>query len=254
AVHNYASLHRSALPQNSSASNDRRLSWATKILPFIEQDGIYQQIDQNQIWAANASGCRNRTLAQTVVPTFVCPSGPRAGELVTIQDPSDSSQTFTAAPGDYTIAGGFYYSTSPANYFEGALRTLNVGVRRLTDLTDGASNTMLFAEIADKTALWRAGFMASGPATKTFNDSNNGAWANPNNNNLRGWDVSGNVQFGPYIINRQNQAAPYAFHPSGAHVLMGDGVVLFLNEDATAEAVKRLVTFQTGDLYTGENS
>lgn len=249
-VHNYASTFDSALPQNNSPGS-RRTSWQTVILPFIEQDNVFRMIDPNQDWFVSAAGCTNRLAAQTRIKTYICPSGPHANRVVTIEDPENAGGTFTAAPTDYTVIEGFYYSTTPRNWIEGTIRNLaEVGPRRITDITDGTSNTAIILEIADKPYRWQAGVMTATAGTQIINNSNNGSWGNPNNNNIRGWDATGTIQFGPYVVNVHNGAAPYGFHPSGAFMLLADGSVQFLKQNMPAETLKRFISFNEGDLVS----
>ena len=250
AVHNYASANESAFPQNDSPSGNRRISWQTVILPYIEQEAVFRMIDPNQNWFVSAGGCTNRAAGQTRIKQYICPAGQHAQRMITIEDPElGSPATFTAAPTDYTVVEGFYYSTTPTNWIEGTIRNLSgVGKRRIIDVTDGTSNTVIVLEIADKPYKWQAGVMTGTPGTQIINNSNNGAWGNPNNNNIRGWDVSGTIQFGPYVVNKNNGAAPYGFHPAGAHMLLADGSVQFLVENTTAETLKRFISYNGGDV------
>ncbi len=82
-------------------------------------------------------------------------------------------------------------------------------------MSDGLSNTLIIFENADVPNVWINGVLTTNNLNnpQTINHSNHGGWANPNNNNVRGWDVTGTVQFGTYIVNKRNGAALYGFHP-----------------------------------------
>lgn len=249
AIHNYASSNEDCFPKFDGVN--RRLSWTTLLLPYLEQENVYRMIDQTQTWAATVNGVQNRAAGQIPQRTFVCPSNPGAHRMVLIADPEVSGGSFRAAPTDYTVAEGFYYSTNPVNWIEGTIRGIaTIGRRRITDVTDGTSNTMVIFENADVPNLWIEGQRVTDNTNTvtTYQHSNNGAWCNPNNNNLRGWDTTGTVQFGPYIVNKRNGAALYGFHPGGAHGLIGDGSVRFFSGNTTAETIKRFVSFNGGDI------
>jgi hypothetical protein len=117
-------------------------------------------------------------------------------------------------------------------------------------VTDGTSNTLIIFENCDVPNLWINGQLTTDNTNTviTYQHSNNGTWCNPNNNNMRGWDATGTVQFGPYIVNKRNGAALYSFHTGGAHALIGDGSVKFFGENTTAETIKRYVSFNGGDI------
>jgi prepilin-type N-terminal cleavage/methylation domain-containing protein len=249
AVHNNASADDGCFPRYDGVN--RRLSWTTLLLPYLEQENVYRMIDQTQTWAATVNGSRNRAAGQVPMKVFVCPANPGANRMPLIADPEVSGGSFRAAPTDYTVAEGFYYSVNPRNWVEGTIRSISeIGKRRITDVTDGTSNTLIIFENADVPNLWINGKLVTDNTNIviTYQHSNNGTWCNPNNNNLRGWDATGTVQFGPYIVNKRNGAALYSFHSGGAHALIADGSVRFFSENTTAEMIKRYVSFNGGDI------
>ena len=254
AVHNYASANKDCFPEYDG--KNRRLGWTTLLLPFLEQENVYKMVDQNQNWYVSAGGCQNRAAGLVRMKMFVCPANPGAERTILVQDPENPGGSFQAAPTDYTLADGFYYSTNPRNWIEGTIRSISeIGKRRLTDVTDGTSNTLIIFENADVPNLWINGKLVQDKLStpQVINHSNHGGWANPNNNTVRGWDATGTVQFGPYIVNKRNGAAIYGFHPGGAHVLLADGSVQFFGENTTSEIVKRFISFNGGEVVSHED-
>jgi type II secretory pathway pseudopilin PulG len=59
------------------ASEDRA-NWAILILPYLEEDSLYEQYDQSR----PNEDPTNQLVRETAVPTYVCPSDPRATPLV----------------------------------------------------------------------------------------------------------------------------------------------------------------------------
>jgi prepilin-type N-terminal cleavage/methylation domain-containing protein len=114
--------------------------WEYQIMPYIEQENLW----------ADAS---DQLIAETVVPTYVCPSfrGPKVW-------PVGFSITPNRAMTDYTGNGGTfgYYGdgdTSDIDYTNnsrnGAIvpsKSYSQMVRKLTDITDGTSSTLLVGE------------------------------------------------------------------------------------------------------------
>ncbi len=251
AVHNYASANEDCFPKWDGFQ--RRLSWTTLLLPYLEQDNVHRTVDQNQSWYVSAGGCQNRAAGQVRMKGFVCPSNPGSQRTILVQDPENPGGSFPAAPTDYTVADGFYYSVNPMNRVEGTMLPIRqVPKRRITDVSDGTSNTLIIFENADVPNLWINGRLVQDKSDtpQVINHSNHGGWANPNSNSLRGWDATGTVQFGPYIVNKRNGAAIYGFHTGGAHVLLADGSVQFLSENTTTETVKRLISYNGGDIVS----
>lgn len=72
-MHNYESIYKSLPPAYTTDSNGRPLhSWRTLLLPFLEQQALYSQIDLDKPWDDPV----NLPFSTTVVPAFSCPSTP----------------------------------------------------------------------------------------------------------------------------------------------------------------------------------
>src|SRR6185437_9575097 len=118
---------------NSDAASDvgPRWGWASFLLPHLEQNNLFNQINFTQTVGAN-------TIGQTVVPLFLCPSD----QLL---------PTFTVYGTSAVVAQGNYVGCN------GTLETTahpgdNTGVFlrnsrfRIADVTDGLSNTIFAGE------------------------------------------------------------------------------------------------------------
>jgi prepilin-type processing-associated H-X9-DG protein len=152
---------------------------------------------------------------------------------------------------------------------------------RLTDITDGTSNTILSAEIANRPNLWQAGVQVT--TQQTF-FSGDGGWNSPSSSNVT---IYGSPQNGgglcnlltpitnpqvnlttftyvpapgcPYLppvrsclVNCSNDFGFYGFHTGGANVAMCDGSVRFLSSGTSAATIVALVTMANGDLVGGD--
>lgn len=140
---------------NPTATKLNRVSWAIFICPFIEQNAIYEayvQELQNSPQNSEEEGCpsNNQSLVWTAqIPGYVCPSdaigkGSGAqigGELGHI--------SYAGCNGDIPYppanTGGSTYNN--ADSFRGVF---GIGTRTiaLSGMSDGTSNTILFAEVA----------------------------------------------------------------------------------------------------------
>ena len=69
ALHSYHTA-MSTLPYGADFPNSRGGTWAAFVLPFIEQQGVFDAFDFNQpVWHAV-----NKQAVEAVIPTFICPS------------------------------------------------------------------------------------------------------------------------------------------------------------------------------------
>ena len=88
-------------------------SWRTLLLPYLEQQALYRQIDLSKPWDDPA----NASLAEIIVPAYQCPSSALAPGETTYVTVVDSTAIFNAT-----------------------------SVTSATQITDGTSNTILVVE------------------------------------------------------------------------------------------------------------
>ena len=123
---------------------DRRC-WMQDTLPYLEQDNLFRRFDSYMSTGASALYFPDST---TIVPTLMCPSDPVNPKLHTWNPGGgqDNSQGFSGnyvlcAGNDYFNPGGPAGSTSLNGMFFALSKV------RLTEVSDGASNTALASEL-----------------------------------------------------------------------------------------------------------
>jgi prepilin-type N-terminal cleavage/methylation domain-containing protein len=141
AIHNYESAHQ-RIPSTSSdvwgagtmnVSNWRGYSAQTLILPFIEQNNLYNQLRFDQSHYDNIGTPGALTVSRNQISGFLCPSD------------RDHPNTTDIGWNNYGFSegsnNGWNVSTSDANGMFERLR-----YRKFGDITDGLSNTLMAGE------------------------------------------------------------------------------------------------------------
>lgn len=246
AARDYATANDDTLPRNTGPAPAG--SWNTQLLPFIGEEKLAKKYADGRDWWAGD----NRAVAEARVAGFVCPAAPNPDRWVLTRDPDDETKSFRSAPTDYVgSAGAYYENNDQKNLHPGAMHSRTVTRRlRTSDIADGAAQTFLVVEMADKPNHWRAGRLSEDRLDKPQNPALQGQWAAPNWNHLRSHSADGKTQFGPCAVNCSNQAALYGFHDGGANALFVDGSVKFLKAGMSQEMLIALVSIAGGEVLS----
>ena len=206
------------------------------LLPYLEQVALANQYDRNLHWYHE----KNRPVTSQHLKVVQCPSA--TADRVS---PHPMAPTARFACGDYAgikevpqalVDSGMI--DRPASR-DSAL-PVNVLVR-LTDITDGTSETILYAEDAGRPELWRNGRLVPGKLIS------GGPWAG--RNLIWGMPADPNPPW-PCAINCSNDREIYSFHPGGANALFADGSVHFLKESISIRVLAALVTRAGGEVVS----
>jgi prepilin-type N-terminal cleavage/methylation domain-containing protein/prepilin-type processing-associated H-X9-DG protein len=305
AVHNYESTFRK-LPAGGEGSNQavNGVAFAndlvngvapppgalyhslfTYLLPYIEQNNVYQQIDPNQYYNAVSANFPNHVKAfQNVIPTFICPSYPFESADALGYGYVDYGPTVYT---DIVVSPGQGGSTASVGMRDklharqrGGLDNLPLAIGQITD---GTSNTVMIAEDAAR----RDGYITNpaylDPATvlgisvdegSAFTTRRFWRWAEQDN----GYGVSGDpllntVTTGFKIVNNNNTDASadgpptcnwrlmnncgandeiFSFHTGGANAVFMDGHVTFISDNINPVTMAQLVSRAGGETVPAE--
>jgi len=255
AVHNYHDVHRRfphGNPRVQRGSDNKWIvqgPWTISLLPFIDQDPLYNQWDFNLGFGEGT----NRDLLTTPITVYRCPSTP-VPEVTSF--PGITSASFDAdrdAIGDgvrYDAAGVDYHPaisahTPPMDPASPRVPAAfpQTSLYQFRDITDGLSNTMLFGEVA--------GY------PKRFNRRTEVGDQPAVFGHLGGWNrilmirsnQAGDAFYGGNcLVNCTNYAGTnlYSFHTGGVHICLADGSVRFLSENADMDTIFRVMAIQDG--------
>ena len=212
ALHNYKNVYRTFPPgwvqHHSYAVSRPGFGWQTSILPYVGQASLYNKLftTRNQMMPPAA----NATL-QHVIPAYRCPSD--STEKINSMRSNYGTSNYSGNHGNVSLPR---WAPGPlSRFWPGGVdtpRTTNGiffwnSVIRIRDFTDGTSNTFLVGERCVTSA---AGIWPGVTSNRSENDQVTDC--SPGNE-----------------IN-SSMAAFSSLHPGGAHFLLGDGAVRFVNQ------------------------
>jgi prepilin-type N-terminal cleavage/methylation domain-containing protein/prepilin-type processing-associated H-X9-DG protein len=242
AMHSYHDDHKH-LPGAFSTPVSTLAGPLIAILPYIEQDNI--GYITSKPWNQNPA-----SVLATSVGLFLCPSVPTAGlrlDHATYLGPNPGMAVsdyfvfgFTAKTTDKAFYSWPYDFANNASY-DGAF-SASAPVR-LTDITDGTSNTIMFAERAGAPDRWvKAGVQAL--STSPGFSATWGTWMQAYQPGLtyRPSLYDGSAIPGPCPMNCRNDAQPFSFHLGGVNVSWADGSVRFIAEDLSPTLLAGMIT------------
>lgn len=216
------------------------VGWHAMILPYIEQGALATKVDLS-LPSYSVAGNTNRLLGGNRISSFLCPSQDQiqssstidnmpGGQLayaihyVGVAGPKGTNPTTGTAytlncPG--TTQGGFavdgilaFHSTLSTS-----APTVTSGVR-MTEITDGTSNTMMIAEWS-----WQ-GLVSNQGAFRAW--QRGGVW---NGDFPSSRNIANSMRTVRYITNTNyNETSIGSNHAGGCNVAFGDGSTRFLKE------------------------
>lgn len=247
--------------------------WLPKLLPFMEQQNIYDLANYDYRATQNGLGVMNRDVLPTQVPGMLCPSNPYRTEATdnellagTLNSRNQVAEAdYAASVGDYLNQGGtgdgldntlkdsdgliLYPSVGnvfsrgniakayPPKYPTRGVINRFGWAAEFREIPDGLSNTFAVGECV---GVWSL--------NQNFWTQSISTTAQPINHlnlfYLRGtenWPTLSNPQWADHIAFR-------SLHPGGAHFLMCDVSVHFVNENIDHESYKAMASRDGGDL------
>ena len=245
------------VPNTNPVSYIDGTSWIVFILPQMEQDNIFRLYNFAQSFNSTANG----PIGANVIPTLFCPSGPDAKSRL---DPNTNLTTSVSThyygimgPGGATnptanVVGGTTYNYTIGNpVTNGAFSThgmlsqyrdepgsVTTGrVVKLTDATDGLTNTLMVGErsvqfqpgsTTNDYRSWLRGNTGGSGSCKNITNPINSTWYNGSNN--------------------FNDISMGSNHSGGCNFALGDGSVRFINQNIDLSIYKACASMNSGEI------
>jgi len=234
------------------------------LLPYLDQSALYNtynfETTSSQFSSSDntaASGTypmnvdpttnNNARVVKTILPALLCPSDPAPKRLADSTSNYGISSTNTGGGGaktSYDFSATTWYTGPCENWTRAPQATRfmfgNESRCRMSDITDGASNTVAIVETTldvcnGRTPAWGyRGWVMPGVNLTT---------SAPNN-----WDFSAAASCIPARVGRLGSwGRSGSLHTGGIHILMGDGSVRFLSENVSSTTRSRLVWIADGN-------
>jgi prepilin-type N-terminal cleavage/methylation domain-containing protein/prepilin-type processing-associated H-X9-DG protein len=248
-AHGFPAAQLTLAMYTGSPNNPPTLSWTPFILPYIEQKPLWERYRFDRDWADtnNNDGGTN----QYQIQVFICPSapGPRVGAnnrgildypaTTQIARPNRFYTLYPLPRSDPTYVGILGHNVK----------------RRIGEVTDGTSTTMLLAEDGGRNQFWMMGKPYGSIPSNFTNGGEAGAWANPggqivvNGVNVANIGTNQPLTPGDCGVNCSNANEIYSFHTGVANILFGDGSVRMLKSQASINVVIPLLTRACGEVF-----
>jgi prepilin-type N-terminal cleavage/methylation domain-containing protein len=259
AMHNYHDTNKGfpmgvfATKLNSAGGPPGAMSWMPPLLPYFEQNALYDQL-KPYMTTRNSSSFPS-ALFNAKLTVLMCPSDPASGKTGEVHGTADPPPDYNDGfSGNYLMCNGNQEvtetnSTSLNGMFYYQSRT---GMR---DVTDGTSNTVMGAEInlvpeVSGQRDWRGRyyradhlsslFSTNMPPNTTATDKCRTCPSNPSN-----------PPYAPCAASTPTQVIySRSHHPGGVHAVMGDGSVNFFSDNINVTTWRWLGTRAGGEVVS----
>jgi len=240
ALHNYHDQHRQFPPSSTNdveqggwignPLNRHIHSWASLLLPFLEDGNLYDTIDYD----VSSLDPTNLAAASQIVRGYRCPS--YTGSDFSLDDnytrfsPQYAIQNYVAMGASHV--GHLYGQNTGLFRPDGSIYPLST--TSSDDIKDGLSNTILITESREQNMMvWIDGGTASVVALR-YDDANSPTYAGP--------EIA--LNYTPYFDYSDpfSEWGPSSEHAGGAFHLYGDGSVHFISDNISADVYVAAVT------------
>jgi prepilin-type N-terminal cleavage/methylation domain-containing protein len=261
ALNNYMMAHEALPPGTQNVSGPIQskegagyhMSWMTQILPYLEQQNVYNHIDFNK----SVYDPANVPARQQRINSFLCPS--------------DGSSGVSPTAGITSYYGIHNDFETPIDVNQNGVMFLNSSIR-YEQITDGSSNTIYVAECRLNTGSdlgWMSGTRSS-LRNLVVATPNNPPAAAPSSNDPAGGPIAASQPEATFRLHatslsningsnlrqeladmeagREFVGGPSSFHVGGGHFVMGDGAVRFISQNIDPKTFRNLGHRSDGEM------
>jgi hypothetical protein len=201
-----------AWPPNADLLPQQRFSWITSLLPFLEEEKVYQALDRGRAW----DDANNSQAVATSIRTLLCPSDARGAADV-------AGPTTDVGIAGVGLEAAWLPAKDPKAGFFGYNRVISK-----QDIQDGLSNTLMVIEASSSDQAWAAGGSAV----------------------VRGLDPVEQPYIcagGPFGV-KHRQDTLFRTHSIIANAAFADGTVRSLTKSISPQTLEGLATIAGGEV------
>ncbi|WP_439625891.1 DUF1559 domain-containing protein [Gemmata sp.] len=219
-----------------------RTCWVHFILPYIEQGALYQTF--NTFLKAPTTHTLGVAEAKVVIPTLVCPSDPGGGKVSALGQGSHTNYVTCHGSASAVADGTGGFSNNGMFYGKSKVR--------ITDVTDGTTNTVMVSEILlvqdtgthdIRGRIWNS--VHAGTEFSTANPPNTTVGDNP-----QGFCVA--APKAPCGGSLASAVFARSMHTGGVNASMADGSVRFVRDAITQSTWRDMGTRALNEVTPNE--
>lgn len=208
--------------------------WSAGILPFLEEEAVYQQLDLSLPYTAG--NAQSIAAIKKFIPGYQCPTAPDNQLVIcclSMSGPYDTAQTNYSAIATHSPD----VFLAPASTHSGVMY-LGSAIR-VAHITDGTSHTFLVSETVGYPDDPDYGLTAYCPNRQCYVGK---FWA-AENRITTAYGINSHTFYG--------NSGVESFHPGGAQFVFADGHVSFLSETTNQSTLQALTTRNFGEILDG---
>ncbi len=225
----------------------RRHGWLASILPYVEQQSLYEEYDFSVHWCdpINADVIAQR------VSMFECPTASYEGRFAV----GETAFAYRGGVLDYLATNRISPVMINDGWLPRSTRIDGILTRQRachrSEVRDGLSNTILLAEVAGTPAKYVHRQKEPRPM---YGSRGFGAWADAGIYiQGHGHQEDGRDWPGQCVVNCTNDDAIYSFHQGGANISFADGAVRFLNDEVDLLVLMAAITRDNGEILSPQD-
>ena len=209
-------------------------SWRVMILPYTDQDQLYKSINMREWYqACGTAGSPNPTITaarRVAIPGYICPT-----EVTPVSNGTDAGTNYAAMAASGGTGSVPAASGSNTPWHGDNTGGLSYKGRRIQEIKDGTASTVMVGEVFRGKSFNR---MAGGPVSSTglrcYSWVEESGFCGVDGSRAPNSTLSDEIDWNDATTNGQSGPRPVSsLHSGGAHALMGDGAVRFVNSNVS---------------------